>query len=153
MNASVYVYTCTIYMPGSHRGQKMALESLVMELQMFLSNHVGAGRKTRSFARTIALNCWTTAPGFLTLTYILLDLQKQIPVLAKLFHSHDFESHPMWCLTICKATFSCKSLCYFSLKKKSRRILTSCPTNVHQSCLSLAGVIIFISHHPSTSIM
>lgn len=119
MNASVYVYTCTIYMPGSHRGQKMALESLVMELQMFLSNHVGAGRKTRSFARTIALNCWTTAPGFLTLTYILLDLQKQIPVLAKLFHSHDFESHSMWCLTICKATFSCKSLCYFSLKKKA----------------------------------
>lgn len=75
------------------------------------------GRKARSFAREIALNCWTIAPGFLTLSYILLDLWKQIPVLVKLFQNHDFESHPMWCLSICKATFSCKSLCYFSLKK------------------------------------
>lgn len=37
---------CTMCMPRDHRGQKKVSYPLELELQVFLSNHVGAGNKT-----------------------------------------------------------------------------------------------------------
>lgn len=58
------VYLCMMYhcVPSVHEGQKKALDSPQLELQ--LSHHVGAGLEHWSSGRAaIVFNCWDITPA------------------------------------------------------------------------------------------
>jgi hypothetical protein len=48
----MYVCMCTRYMCDNHRGQKMFLDPLELELDMIMSHHVGSGNQTQVFGKT-----------------------------------------------------------------------------------------------------
>lgn len=64
MHLSVYIYLCIMYVPGTHRDQKRAVDPLELELQAV--NHLirGLGTGPSSARATVLL---TAEPTFLPL--------------------------------------------------------------------------------------
>lgn len=73
MHLSIFIYVCvfclhvclhTMCMPGAPTEQKKGLDSLVLELQTVVIQHLCAGNWTHIFWKSSsAPNCWATSPG------------------------------------------------------------------------------------------
>ena len=67
----LHIYLCNTFISGSHRSHKMALDSLVLQLQMVIWCFMGARNQLRSWGRKgHSFNYWNLSPA-LTIPYYL----------------------------------------------------------------------------------
>lgn len=50
----LHVCLHTMYVPGTHKGQKEVLESMILELQTAMCYHMHAGKQTQSSERVVS---------------------------------------------------------------------------------------------------